>query len=496
MPSPTIHPPSASLLGQPNEVLHMIVGHLPNPYDYTSLVKYVDEKGITRDVSQYLVLAHVCKRLRTVVQEADLWHDPEFCFSNLLAEREEREEGEGGGGEGEGEGDGDGDGDFPVEMDTKAIRIAGLVKTLFDDEGWVNCFKKKKSWKFVTVESLIAVVISASWFLESVRLSWEDECEVMPSLMSLSRCRRLKQLETTFTPRTPPPRRSELDLALIQGYLPNLRKLSIGIDTSYRGSLQGLRKLTHLSLQYCNGRSIPDAGQLLPVASRSTLRSLTIDHVDPSASLDLFSNLTCLSIRRITAQVLTTLRNLANVKLQTLRIEVWLCEEIESLMDLEESQCLTKLKQLHLRCLCFEVVEAAVGMPRISRALMRVFGISHFQTVEHLKLQGGFDLTWCPTLASLKRLKCFQLGITKHAIGCTFGEQFYELGAKSPEEQNLERRFFANVTDTKGLTAMLQTEFKFVPKLKIWYTGYPNQGRYDFEMYFPMEYWSCLCGKD
>jgi len=480
MPSSRVHPPPVSLLDQPNEVLHMIVGYLPNPYDYSSFVKYVDEKGITRDVSQYLVLAHVCKRLRTVVQEADLWHDPEFCFSNLLAEREERE----------------GDGDSPVEMDTKAIRIAGLVKTLFDDEGWVNCFKKKKCWKFVTVESLIAVVISASSFLESVQLSWEDQCEVMPSLMSLSRCRHLQQLETTFIPRTPPPRRSELDLALIQGYLPNLRKLSIGIDTSYRGSLQGLRNLTHLSLQYCNGLDILGAGQLLPVASRSTLRSLTIDHVDPSARLDLFSNLTCLSIGRVSEEVLTTLRNLATVKLQTLRIQVWCYDEIESLMDLEESQCLTALKQLHLMCVCFDVVKAADVMPRISRALMQVFGISHFQTVEHLKLEGGFDLTWCPTLASLKRLKCFQLGITKRAIGCTFGEQFYELGAKSPEEENLERMVFANVTDTKGLTAMLQTEFKFVPKLKIWYTGYPNQGPYDFEMYFPMEDWSCLCGKD
>src|SRR5271155_4787962 len=115
--------------------------------------------------------------------------------------------------------------------------------------------------------------------------------------------------------------------------------------------------------------------------------------------------------------------------MQTLRKQMWISDRIDDLILLESAECLTRLKQLHLRFQCFEIVNAEDGMRKLFWGVIQFFRISHLQALEHLTFEGGFDLAWCPTLASLKRLKCFKLGITKRVIGCTIGEQFYELGA-------------------------------------------------------------------
>jgi len=76
MPSLIINnaPTSPGLLDQPNEVLHMIVSYLPD----RSFIKFADEDGVRRRVHQYLVVAQVCQRLRTVVLQADFWLDPQI----------------------------------------------------------------------------------------------------------------------------------------------------------------------------------------------------------------------------------------------------------------------------------------------------------------------------------------------------------------------------------------------------------------------------------
>jgi len=51
-------------------------------------VKFVDEDGIKRNVSQYLVLAQVCRRLRRIVLAADFWQCPDFDFSDLVSDHE------------------------------------------------------------------------------------------------------------------------------------------------------------------------------------------------------------------------------------------------------------------------------------------------------------------------------------------------------------------------------------------------------------------------
>ena len=63
----------------------MIVGLVvENHFAKYRFVKFVDEDGVKRNVSQYLVVAQVCKQLRRVVLEADFWQDPDFYFSGLL----------------------------------------------------------------------------------------------------------------------------------------------------------------------------------------------------------------------------------------------------------------------------------------------------------------------------------------------------------------------------------------------------------------------------
>ena len=116
---------SRGLLGQPIEILHMVVGYLPD-----DVVKFVDDAGTKRKISQYLVLAQVCKRLRTVVLATDFWQDG-FCFSKLLEER--KREGT----------------DHSRAFFTQGIRVGGLLKLLLQDENFLNCLCSE-STEFLT----------------------------------------------------------------------------------------------------------------------------------------------------------------------------------------------------------------------------------------------------------------------------------------------------------------------------------------------------------
>jgi hypothetical protein len=466
MSTATVDAPPSHLLDQPNEVLHMIVGFLPQD----SYVKFVDQDGIKRKISQYLVLAQVCKRLRMVVLVADFWQDPDFSFLNLL-EIEEAPRG------------------HWARRERKKIKVGGLMKALLDDENVVNCLKRRKSWRFRDLQSLLILVTSASWFLQSteeVQLCLPDR-ELRSSLTALSFCRQIKRLDINFTDDCEDLENDpfvHIDLDLIAECLPNVRKLKIEFGDC-KGSLAGLKNLTDLALVFRGDMAVSDDkwGCLLPLSSQNTLTSLTIDDViSIPVRLNSFSNLTYLTLGQLHEEIVTTLKYLTNVKLHTLRIQLWDPNEIYDLDGLADSECLTKLKQLHLKFQSLDRYDED-DMQVISGGVISFFGISHLQTLEHLRLECGFDLAWCPSLASLTRLKCLQLGIVKTAIGRTIGGKFFGMEEVS-ELQSLKKNGIAD-----GMNAILEKEFEWVPKMKILYVDDDSS----FPDCFPMDDFSCLC---
>ena len=470
---------SCGLLDQPNEVLHMIVAFLP----HHRFVKFVDQDGVKRNVSQYLALAQVCKRLRRVVLEADLWQDPYFCFSDLL--QDQKHEG-------------------IVEsyaLLSKGTRVGGLVKALLDDENFLNCVKRRKAWRFSDLAPLLMLVMSGSWFLQSAESVQLEilESEATAALRALNLCRQIKQLciaisEFGYSNSNV----GGLDLGVISECLPNLRKLEMDL-IKHKGSLD-LEILTNLTLVSSNDSQFQLGGNLLPLASRLTLRSLVFEacfSFTPDI-LNTFSNLTHLSTECLEDEIITTIKSLTNVRLLSFRTQILFGHEEgynHDISGLAASQSLTTLKHLHLgfyRDSPGPVSESIMQI--ISRSFMN-FGFSHLQTLEHLRLGGGFDLAWCPTLTSMKRLKCFELGIIRDAIGCTVGDKFYGMKA-FPRLDCFKNTDFGDLTDltqAEGLTAILEKEFESVAELEIWYVDHD----YDFDegADFLNDDFRCLCGE-
>ena len=289
-------PRPRGLLDQPNEVLHMIIGFLPD----VRFVNFVDEGGIKRNVSQYLVLAQVCQQLRRVVLAANFWQDPEFCFSDLVKGRAL-----------------DGT-DSSRPLDTKTIKVGGLIKALLEDENLLNSLKRKKSWTFDNVESLLIVVMSGAWLTESIediRLELK-EWEQIPALKCLGFCGKIKRLDICDDSEDC---KSVFDLDLISNCLPNIEKLIIDFNR-HKGSLEDLGNLTELTLAHSHGLveiRRERWSDLLPVSSRWTLRRLTIDKVySVTDVLDNFSNLTHFTLfEPLNGNTVTTFKKLTNVTL-------------------------------------------------------------------------------------------------------------------------------------------------------------------------------------
>jgi len=460
-------PPSRGLLDQPNEVLHMIVGFL----ERIPFVKFVDEDGIKRKVSPYLVLAQVCMRLRRIVLAADFWQHPYFDFSDLTyheADRGRRT-------------------DYAIAL--RGFRAGGLMKVLLEDEELLNNLKRKKAWLFIHIETVLMATMSGSWFLHSIESVGLQllEGEMLPALRSLRSCHQIKQLKISMRGFNRKP--GQMDLDLIPKCLPHLRHLEIDFS-DFKGSLQGLENLTDLVVVCFSGPiHLNDASSsVLPLTSRSTLRSLTLSWVFdlPDDILNKFSNLTHFTCSSLQEDVVTTLSKLTNVKLHSLRLCVLSDEDTEHLANLWSSECLSKLKRLDLRFDCFVSWGSGHEMRAIFQHAIHS-GILRLETLEHLQLAGGFDVAWCPHLASLKRLKCLQLIILKDVIGCTVGEEFYGVEAFPPLDGL--KGCLENWAKADGLIAILKKEFEVPPKMKISYVD-------ELDCQEFMEDSGCPCGVD
>src|SRR5271156_577785 len=201
-------PRSPGLLDQPNEVLQIIVGFLPK----RSFIKFVGEDGVRRKVSQYLVVAQVCQRLRTAVLEADFWQDPDFAFYHLVARPRLPRPG--------------------IPSVAHEMRVGGLARTLLDDVHFVQCLSRKKEWAFESIETLLTVALSGRWFFqnaETVNLDVDRNLNI--AMRSLSICRQLKRLVVDCM------WDRESDLSLISEYLPNLTELHLLSIYAFKGSL-------------------------------------------------------------------------------------------------------------------------------------------------------------------------------------------------------------------------------------------------------------------
>jgi len=443
-------PRSCGLLDQPHEVLFLIVGFLPR-YGF---VKFVDEDGIKRNVSQYLVLAQVCERLRKVVLAADFWQESDFPFGSLVG---------------------------VYSAASFAVRVGGLMKALLEDRNFVNSLKRRKEWVFDYVEPLLAVVMSGSWFwqgAESVTLQYFQDGEATSALKALSLCRQITQLCIAMRP-FDMDYFGPLDLCLISECLPNLRKLTIEFN-EFKGTLDGLTHLTNLKLSSAERHMevIPEKWvDLIPLSSRSTLQSLNVGRLYSFTNiLNNFSNLTHLTCGDLNKDMITTLTTLTDVKLHSLRVYTW-GDEIPKLSRWWTSECLKNLKQLHLR---FQDVGSSRDfiLKRISQHIINS-SFSRLQTLEHLILDGGFDLAWCPYLTALKRLQCLQLATLIPNIGCTLREAY-------PELEGL-RDFLLGRKKAAEIIAILGKEFGLVPKFRF------VEGFYHPD--FAMEDFNCLCGE-
>jgi len=464
-------PRSCNLLDQPNEILHMIVGFLPTKV----FVQFVDDDGIKRHASQYLVLAQVCKRLRRVVLAADFWKEPGFCFSHLLPHHQTEL--------------GAGVLDPATPVTPLGVRAGRLMKALLDDEDLLDYVKKKTAWNFEVFEPFLWLAMSCSWFfqsIESVRLVLEGP-EIVLALRCLCCCHRLKRLGLRRVGGISN-NAGGFDKDLISKSLPHLQQLRLDCFNT-RGSLEGLENLSDLSLLDLTGSinlSHDDWRTFLPLPSRWTLRSLTIDGIFTrdafTEHLNNFFNLTHLTCQWVNNGLIMTLQNLTNIKLHSLRIQFFSDDCNEGLTQLWASDCLRRLKQLHL-------VFAGSGRPGSHVILQSVAmaGIVQLKILEHFKMEGGFDIAWCPYLASFKRLKCLHLVISEDSIGCTIGQQFYYLEA-FPQSEGL-LLFWENFTRQDGLIAILEPDFEVVPKMKV---SYVQTSLLDIES-FPEDF-TCLCG--
>lgn len=471
-------PPSRGLLDQPNEILHMIIGLLPTMIEF---VKFVDEDGIKRNVSQYLVLAQVCRRLRRIVLAADFWQRPDFDFSDLVSDHEaERPRPR------------PGQVDYGIAL--RGLRAGGLMKALLEDEELLNNFKRKKAWSFSENETLLMAMMSGSWFSQSIESLYLNlrHGEMLPALWTLRSCHQIKRLEITMISFGNKP--TQMDLDLIPKCLPRLRRLKIDFQ-NFKGSLEGIENLTDLLIVCTEGpfelsNWSPWSPCVLPLTSRSTLRSLTLFGLFGLSDgiLNNFSNLTHVTCESVEKTMIMTLRKLTNVQLHSLRLCVTIGEDIVYLGKLWSSKCLSKLKRLHLRFECCDRwFTLGDEMQAISQHVMNS-GISRLQTLEHLKFEGGFDVVWCPRLGSLKRLKCLQLLILKKAIGRTVGEQFY--GIQAFPQLDCLKGCLESWTKADGLIAILKREFEVLPKIKISYVD-------DLAIVWEfIEDDNCLCGED
>jgi len=442
----------------------MIVGLLP----YNGFVKFVDEEGVKRNVSQCLVVAQVCRQLRRVVLAADFWQDHDFCFSELLEEREVTSR-------------------APF---MEGIRVGGLVKALLDDANsdLVNCLKRRKSWHFDS-EVVLAMLVSRNWFAHSAEAIKLDmsEWQLIPALRALCLCPQILELEIRVNVPSEGNADRGLHLGVISQCLPNLQKLAIEFDNT-EGSLEGLGNLTYLSLTGW-AFDYPQISQLLPLASRSTLKSLRIAMPFPVTTdiLNNFSNLTHLTCEELDSDLMTALKNITNVRLHSLQGVLFGDQDVS---QLGASQSLSELRQLHLEfqglLVPYDERLSELVMQVVSQSILN-FGFSRLQKLEHLRLYGGFDLTWCRTLASLKSLKCLELGIVKGAIGSTVAGQFYPM-KEIPQLEGL-RMDFVNLVELDGLTAILEKEFEWISQMKIFYVKSVE----DFARDLSVDHFNCLC---
>ena len=466
MPSLIINnaPPSPGLLDQPNEVLHMIVSYLPD----RSFIKFTDEDGVRRRVHQYLVVAQACQRLRTVVLQADFWLDPKFHFSCIVH----------------------GKARF-LGLSTVADEIleGGLLRALLGDDNFVRCLSRKTEWTFWSLGTLLTVVLSGSWFSQSTELVYlYGHMHVNTALRSLSSCGQLRCLilDCLSLPR------STVDLSLISTFLPNLTQLHLLHILSFEGSLAKARNLTDLTV-YIDTNRQADFDTLLPLASSSTLRKINYRRIPRlSSSLNSLSKLTHLRLPPLSEEIVAGLRNLTNVQLHSLGVEVHTGRQMKHLKNLWHAESLKNLKQLDVSIDCREDEVETSSVTELMSRFVISFGIPYLETLEHLELCGGFDVAWGPRLASLKNLKCLHLRIPEGSLGCTIKGRFHDQRTFVNSEGLAA--CFDMWTKPEGLAAILEKEFESPPIIAVSFLD----ARWDYDVEAKallMKGWSCLCGE-
>jgi len=343
------------------------------------------------------------------------------------------------------------------------------MRALLDNVNFARCLERKKDWRFQKIEILLAVVMSGHWFkqtAEAVRL--DESIDVNTALKALSLCRQIKTLDLRC-------RWRKAHLTLIGRNFPNLEQLNLyGID-EYLGSLAELKTLRRLAIKSYD----PSEGKwaaLTPLGSVSTLRSLNCQETGSlPSSLDNFRNLAHLRCAQLTEKIVTQLRNLANIKLHSLAVDVYYREDIKYFRHLWDAGCLRDLKHLRLRILCEkeeesgeESQEEEVSGVSITELMSRFVinsELPNLTTLEHLSLEGGFDLAWGPRLAALKNLKRLQLTIHNDDVGCTIGGHFFH-HSTFLELQGLMPCYDA-WRNPEELTAILKKEFDSAPTIRV-----------------------------
>ena len=145
------------------------------------------------------------------------------------------------------------------------------------------------------------------------------------------------------------------------------------------------------------------------------------------------------------------------------------------------------MKHLHLR-FHYDPDEIEDSLPAVSRYFINE--TSGLDVLEHLRLEGGFDLAWCPGLASLKRFKCLELGIIEEAVRCSVGLELDGMKTFSLLE-GLDASAAAEEGQVGLLTALLMKEFASGPRMKIWYVeSFDDLGYAEIN-----EKFRCPCGE-
>ena len=370
------------LLDFPNELLHSIVSYIP----LDSFVKFRDESGKEKTISQMLVLMAVCRRFRTVCYQSSLWLNDQFSISDLLPETN----------------------DENLRATNRLLFVRGL---LCDDE-MARLFCQRTEWTFTDMESMFIIMNRLAGVRQNARkFTLRRLDHPIFVLQDLHLCSRITDLTILCTiypidldaiaSCTSLKRLAILDLYNIDNYLGTLKKATLetlsirffcnwerrGWDSNqFRSKLVAVDSaptITRLEVSNC-ARASKMTRELNPLEQSVNLTHITMLPLC-SDFCDMISQATC----RLTSFTVMFEAPFDILDQSLVMIAAPSLSQLEKLVIYFTSGFRPKRFETYVSG-CTQILESI---------------ILHQQSVHHFELHSNVELSWIPLFARLANLK-------------------------------------------------------------------------------------------